>query len=114
MLHPALARALVAAHIEDLQRAAARTRTIRLARRAVHEPCLTATSIAGQRSASTRPRGLRAPRPTARHEPGFLQRLYAHASRSSTCARGREPGWIGHRGRRGRPRPSCGLLCESE
>jgi hypothetical protein len=34
MLHPALIRALATAHIEDLQRAAARKHTIRLARRA--------------------------------------------------------------------------------
>ena len=34
MLHPALARALATAHIEDQLRAAARWRTIRLARRA--------------------------------------------------------------------------------
>ena len=38
MLHPTLARALATAHIEDLQRAAARRHTIRLARRVVHEP----------------------------------------------------------------------------
>ena len=52
MLHPALARALATAHIEDLHRAAARWRTIRLARRVVHEPRVAATSIARQRSAS--------------------------------------------------------------
>jgi hypothetical protein len=33
MLHPALAQALATAHLEDLQRAAARRHTIRLARR---------------------------------------------------------------------------------
>ena len=38
MLHPDLARALAAAHIEDLHRAAARRHTIRLARRVAHEP----------------------------------------------------------------------------
>ena len=37
MLHPDLARALAAAHIEDLHRAAARRHTIRLARRVAHE-----------------------------------------------------------------------------
>ena len=37
MLHPALARALATAHIEDLHRAAARRHTIRLARRAARE-----------------------------------------------------------------------------
>jgi hypothetical protein len=60
MLHPALARALVDAHIEDLQRAAARTRTIRLARRVVHERRVAATPIAVLRSASTRIRRRRA------------------------------------------------------
>ena len=65
MLHPALSRALATAHIEDQQRAAARTRTIRLARRVVHEPRVAATPIALLRSASTRLRGRRVPRPTA-------------------------------------------------
>jgi hypothetical protein len=65
MLHPALTRALATAHIEDLQRAAARTRTIRLARLVVHEPRVAATPIAVLRSASTRLRGRRATRPTA-------------------------------------------------
>ena len=65
MLHPALARALATAHIEDLHRAAARRQTIRLARRVVHEPRVAATPIAVQRSASTRLPGLRPPRPTA-------------------------------------------------
>jgi hypothetical protein len=60
MLHPALTRALATAHIEDLHRAAARTRTIRLARRVVHEPRVAATPIAVLRSASTRLRGRRA------------------------------------------------------
>ena len=44
MLHPDLARALAAAHIEDLHRAAARRHTIRLARRVAHEPHVAATS----------------------------------------------------------------------
>jgi hypothetical protein len=52
MLHPALAGALATAHIEDLHRAAARWHTIPLARRVVHEPRVTATSIAIQRSPS--------------------------------------------------------------
>ena len=52
MLHPALARALASAHIDDLHRAAARWHTIRLAHRAAHEPRATATSTAIQRSAS--------------------------------------------------------------
>jgi hypothetical protein len=65
MLHPALTRALVTAHIEDLHRAAARRHTIRLARSVVHEPRVAATPIAVLRSASTRLRGRRAPRPTA-------------------------------------------------
>ena len=65
MLHPALTQALVTAHIEDLHRAAARRHTIRLARSVVHEPRVAATPIAVLRSASTRLRGRRAPRPTA-------------------------------------------------
>jgi hypothetical protein len=65
MLHPALTRALGSAHIDDLHRAAARARTIHLARRVVHEPRVAATPIAVLRSASTRLRGRRAPRPTA-------------------------------------------------
>ena len=65
MLHSALARALAAARIEDLQRAAERDRQIRLARRVVHEPRVAATPIAVLRSASTRLRVRRAPRPTA-------------------------------------------------
>ena len=63
MLHPALARALATAHIEDQLRAAARWHD--------HPPRPSCTShawrrppIAVQRSASTRLRGLRPPRPT--------------------------------------------------
>jgi hypothetical protein len=52
MLHPALARALASAHIDDLHRAAARWHTIRLTHRAAHEPRAAATSTAIQRSAS--------------------------------------------------------------
>jgi hypothetical protein len=62
LLHPALARALVTAHIEDQHRAAARRRTIRLARRVAHEPRVAAAPIAMLRSASTRLRGRRVPR----------------------------------------------------
>ena len=61
MLHPALARALATAHIEDLHRAAARRHTVRLARRVEHEPHGAVTPIAMLRSASTRLRGRRAP-----------------------------------------------------
>jgi hypothetical protein len=61
MLHPDLARALAAAHIEDLHRAAARRHTIRLARRGAHEPHVAATPMAIVRSASTRLRGRRVP-----------------------------------------------------
>jgi hypothetical protein len=61
MLHPALARALATAHIEDLHRAAARWHTIRLARRAAHAPHVAASPIAVVRSASTRLPGRRAP-----------------------------------------------------
>ena len=57
MLHPDLARALVTAHMEDLHRAAARRRAIRLARRVAHEPHVAATPVATLRSASTRLRG---------------------------------------------------------
>jgi hypothetical protein len=56
MLHPALARALATAHIEDLHRAAARRRAIRSARRVAHEPHAAATPIAMLQSASTRVR----------------------------------------------------------
>ena len=52
MLHPALARALASAHIDDLHRAATRRHTIRLAHPAAHEPRVVATSTAIQRSAS--------------------------------------------------------------
>lgn len=52
MLHPALARALASAHIDDLHRAAARWHTIRLAHRAAHEPRVAVASTATQRSAS--------------------------------------------------------------
>ena len=38
MLHPALARALASAHVDDLHRAAGRSHTIRFKRRAAHEP----------------------------------------------------------------------------
>ena len=61
MLHPALSRALATVHIEDLQRAAARRHTIRLARRVVREPRVAATPIALLRSVSTRLRGRRVP-----------------------------------------------------
>ena len=59
MLHPALARALATAHIEDLHRAAARRRAIRLARHVADEAHVAATPIAMLRSASTRLRGRR-------------------------------------------------------
>ena len=65
MLHPTLTRALAAAHIEDLQRAAARRRAIHLARGAGHEPRRKGPSIAGHRSAAAPPRIFRAPRPPA-------------------------------------------------
>lgn len=54
MLYPELALALANAHIEDLHRAAARSRAIRFARRVAHEPDVATTSIAMLRSASTR------------------------------------------------------------
>lgn len=55
MLHPALARALASAHIDDLHRAAARAHTISLGHRAAHEPRVVATSTAIRRSASETP-----------------------------------------------------------
>ena len=61
MLHPALARAIATAHIEDLHRTAALTHAIRLARRVAHEPRAAATPIAILRSASIRLRGRPAP-----------------------------------------------------
>jgi hypothetical protein len=70
MLHPDLGRALATAHIEDLHRAAARRRAIRLARRAAHEPHVASTPIAMVRSASTWLRGRRLPRPTVRTKGG--------------------------------------------
>ena len=60
MLHPTLARALATAHIEDLQRAAARSHAIRLARDVLQERQLEDPSINGRRSAWARLRGLRA------------------------------------------------------
>ena len=51
-MHPALAQALAAAHIEELRRAAVRRRTIHLASPVVREPRPSATRIAGQRSVS--------------------------------------------------------------
>ena len=64
MLHPALARALATAHIEDLHRTAARSHAIRLARRVAHEPHAAATPIVILRSASTRLRNATRPTPT--------------------------------------------------
>ena len=52
MPYSTLAQALASARIDDLHSAAARWRTIRLARRAAHEPRVVATSTATQRSAS--------------------------------------------------------------
>ena len=59
--HPTLARALATAHIEDLHRAAARSRAIRFARLVAHEPHVAATPIGMLRSASTRLRRRRLP-----------------------------------------------------
>ena len=63
-MHPDLHQALANAHIEDLQRDAARRETIRLARRVAEEPHVGDPSIAGPRSASDPPPRSRAPRPT--------------------------------------------------
>jgi hypothetical protein len=78
MLHPDLRQALANAHIEELQREAARRRTIRLARRVAEEPHAGDASIAGQRSGSDPPRQSRAPRPTAGHDerPSSLKRTF--------------------------------------
>ena len=67
MLHPALARALATARIEDQLRAAARWRTIRLARRVARESRVAAPPTAGQRSTST-PTHVHVARPGRRHE----------------------------------------------
>ena len=60
MLHPALSRALAAAHIEDLYREATRRRTIRLARSITHESDTVAASrvakLSGRRWARRRDR----------------------------------------------------------
>ena len=61
MLHPALARALATAEVEDRHRAALARQTIRLARRVAHEPHVAARPVAIVRSASTRLRARRAP-----------------------------------------------------
>jgi len=61
MPHPVLAQALITAHVEDLHRAAARSRAIRSARRVAHEPHVATTPIAMLRSASARLRGRRVP-----------------------------------------------------
>jgi len=68
VLHPDSRLALAIAHIEDLQREAARRQTIRLARRAAEEARRGDPSIAGLRSASGPPRQSGAPRPTAGHD----------------------------------------------
>lgn len=65
MLHPALARALATAHIEELHRAAARRQTIRLARRVAHEPRVGSLQSSCSDPPPGQPRGVRAPRPTA-------------------------------------------------
>ena len=54
-MHPDLRQALAIAHIQDLQRQAARRQAIRLARRVAEEPHVGDPSIAAQRSASGPP-----------------------------------------------------------
>jgi hypothetical protein len=111
MVHPALTRALATAHVEDLHRAAARARTIRLARGVVHEPHTAATPIAVLRSASTRLRGRRA-------QAGGMTRIEIPQSalwpyqsvvdvRSGPRA-GIEPASSGERPASSLPRTSCG------
>ena len=58
-MHPALSEALALAHKEDLQRAAARSRAIRLARDALQERQLEEPATAGRQSTWARLRGLR-------------------------------------------------------
>jgi hypothetical protein len=61
MLHPALARAIATALVEERHRAADRRQTLQLARRVAHQPHAAGTPMAIVRSASTRLRGRRAP-----------------------------------------------------
>lgn len=88
MLHPALARALATARVEDQLRAAARWRTIGRARRVGSESRDAAASTAGQRSTST-PTHVHAARPAPRHETnrGSSSSRMAMAIQSSTSAR---------------------------
>ena len=67
-MYPDLRQALAIAHIQDLQRQAARRQAIRLGRRVAEEPQVGDPSIAAQRSASDPPGQSRAPRPTAGHD----------------------------------------------
>ena len=83
MLHPALARALATAHIEDLHRTAAQRYAIRLARRVSDEPHAAATPIAILRSASTRLRGRRAPQTSRGSERSCSKASGSHISTST-------------------------------
>ncbi len=88
MLHPALARALVTARVEDQRRAAARWRTISRARRVARESREAAASTAGQRSTST-PTHVHAARAAPRHATnrGSSSSGMAVAIQPSTAAR---------------------------
>ena len=99
MLHPALARTLASAHIDDLHRAAARWHTIRLAHRAAHEPRVAATSTAIQRSASESAAWTSCAPAAGMTPTETAQQPHGHANPSSTSPRGREPESIWHRDR---------------
>ncbi len=88
MLHPAIARALATARVEDQLRAAARWRTIALARRVARESREAAASTAEQRSKQT-PTHVRAALPAPRPETnrGSPSSRVAMAIQSSTSAR---------------------------
>ena len=64
MLHPALARALVTAHIDDQLRAAARWHTVRLARRARASRDVDFTAIRVDSTTSNAPAQARGMTPT--------------------------------------------------
>lgn len=98
MLHPAIARALATARVEDQLRAAGRWRAIGRARRVARESPEAAASTAGQRSTST-PTHVHAARPAPRHETnrGSSSSRMTMAIQSSTSARSPQRGSIGHR-----------------
>ncbi len=88
MLHPALARALTTARVEDQLRAAARWRTISRGLRVARESRDAAASTAGPRATST-PAHVHTALPAPRHETnrGSSSSRMAMAIQSSTSAR---------------------------